>query len=251
MSVPDWLIAEPDAYEEYDLGPFKSGKEAEVFLVERVLGTRSCLLAHKRYRPRAVKTKGELQALGFQRSASFVNDHAYRAGRRIPDSRAQRAADTKTAFGRRVLATTWPAEEVAMLTRLWAAGVHVPYPVAATHDGVLMQYLGDRGGAAPPIARAHLARDEALVAAEQVVEDLHRMVAAGIVHADLSAYNILWWEQRAWIIDVPQAVDLTVNVHALDFLIRDLRNIGTWFARQGVFFDADEVFADLLTSAFG
>ena len=67
-----WLIADPEPYDEYDLGPFKTGKEAEVFLVERVARDgRSCLLAHKRYRPREVTHKGELQALGFQRASKF------------------------------------------------------------------------------------------------------------------------------------------------------------------------------------
>ncbi len=138
-----------------------------------------------------------------------------------------------------------------MLAKLWDAGVHVPYPVGPTDDGVLMQYLGDRAGAAPPLARARLSRDAAGQAAEMLREDLRRMVGAGVVHADLSAYNILWWEERPWIIDLPQAVDVLANVHALDFLLRDLRNVGGWFARQGVAFDPDEVFADLLGSAFG
>lgn len=253
MSVrpaPGWLIDAPDEYEEYNLGPLKAGKEAEVFIVERVLGDRSCLLAHKRYRPRSVTTKGELQALGFQRSSAFVNDHAYRAGRRVPDTRAQRAVDRMTTLGRRILAATWPAEEAAMLAKLWQAGVHVPYPVQSTDDGVLMQYLGDRCGAAPPLARARLSRAEAASAADMLVDDLGRMVGAGVVHADLSAYNLLWWEDRPWIIDLPQAVDVLTNVNALDFLQRDLRNVGGWFTRQGVAFDPDAVFADLLSAAF-
>jgi RIO kinase 1 len=248
LSNLDWLIAEPDAYEEYELGPLKTGKEAEVFLIERVLGDRSCLLALKRYRPRAVTRKGELQALGFQRSASFVNDHAYRAARRLPDRRAQRAADTKTAFGRRVLAAAWPAEEAKMLRVVWHAGVHVPYPVSDAGDGVLMQFLGDRGGAAPSLATARLDRQTSARAAAQVVEDLHRMVGAGVVHADLSPYNVLWWRDQAWLIDWPQAVDLAANVQALEFLARDLQNLAKWFSRQGVAFDADALFADLMGS---
>src|SRR6478736_6753452 len=92
-AAPDWLVTDPQDYEEYDLGPLKTGKEAEVFLVERVaLDGRSCLLAHKRYRPREVRYKGELQALGFQRAASFVNDRAYRNDRSISNSRDRRAA---------------------------------------------------------------------------------------------------------------------------------------------------------------
>ena len=87
-----WLIADPEPYDEYDLGPFKTGKEAEVFLVERVARDgRSCLLAHKRYRPRQVTHKGELEALGFQRASKFVNDRAYRDGRSLGNSRDRRA----------------------------------------------------------------------------------------------------------------------------------------------------------------
>lgn len=248
MSIPDWLIGEPDAYQEYELGPLKGGKEAEIFVLERVLGDRSCLLAHKRYRPRLVATKGELQALGFQRSAAFVNDHAYRAGRRIPDARAQRAVDRKTKFGRTVRATEWSAAEWTMLRRLSDAAVHVPYPIARTTDGLIMQFLGDRSGAAPTLAAARLSAADAAGAAALLLEDLHRMVRAGVVHADLSAHNILWWEDRTWIIDVPQAVDLMVNVQAYDFLIRDLRNVGAWFTRRGVAFDAETIFGELLSS---
>ena len=247
MSIPEWLIGEPDPYQDYDLGPLKGGKEAEVFVVERVLGPRSCLLAHKRYRPRRVSTKGELQALGFQRSAAFVNDRAYRAGRRIPDARAQRAVDRKTRFGRAVQATEWAGEEWVMLCRLSHAGVHVPYPVERTNDGVLMQFLGDRFGAAPTLATARLSSAEAARAATFLVEDLRSMVGAGVVHADLSAYNILWWEDRTWIIDLPQAVDLHVNIDALDFLTRDLRNVEAWFTRRCVAFDANALFEELLS----
>ena len=126
-----WLIADPEPYEEYDLGPLKTGKEAEVFLVERVAPDgRSCLLAHKRYRPREVAYKGELQALGFQRAASFVNDRAYRDGRTIGNSRDRRAIAKRSRHGKVMLRHDWPDNEFAMLQRLADAGVTVPFPVA-------------------------------------------------------------------------------------------------------------------------
>ena len=152
-----WLIAEPEAYDEYDLGPLKTGKEAEVFLVERVTPDgRACLLAHKRYRPRAVTHKGELQELGFQRVANFVNDRAYRDGRTLGNSRDPRAAAKKSRHGKLVLRDDWPDNEFAMLERLADAGVNVPFPVARTADGVLMQYVGDRTMAAPRLVHAGL-----------------------------------------------------------------------------------------------
>ena len=88
-------------------------------------------------------------------------------------------------------------------------------------------------------------------AAAQLVENLHRMVGAGVVHADLSVYNLLWWQERLWIIDVPQAVDISINGQALDFLHRDLVNVAGWFSAKGVAFDADAQFGELAAAAFG
>ena len=88
--LPEWLIPDEVDYVELDLGNLKSGKEAEVFVIERTYEGRSCLLAHKRYRPRKVKQKGELEALGFSGTSSFMNDHVYREGRRFRRSREQR-----------------------------------------------------------------------------------------------------------------------------------------------------------------
>ena len=241
-----WLIAEPEPYEEYDLGPLKTGKEAEVFLVERVSRARSCLLAHKRYRPRRVTHKGELEQLGFQRASNFVHDQAYRDGRAIGSSRDRRAVNKKSTYGRRVLGRNWPDHELEVLERLWHAGVTVPYPVERTADGFLMQYVGDRTAAAPRLVQARLDHASAQLAADQLVDDLRRMLGEGIVHADLSVYNLLWWHGRLWIIDVPQAVEIGANAQAFDFLHRDLANVGAWFTSKGVAFDADAILVDLM-----
>lgn len=242
-----WLIADPEAYEEYDLGPLKTGKEADVSLVERVAPDgRSCLLAHKRYRPRAVHHKGELEDLGFQRAASFVNDRAYRDGRSIANSRDRRAAAKGTAWGRTVLRQGWSDNEFEMLQRLVAAGVTVPVPVERTSYGLLMQYVGDRTRAAPRLVHAGLDRAGVERAAALLVADLHRMVGAGVVHADLSVFNLLWWDDAVWIIDLPQAVDIGTNPRAFDLLHRDVTNVAAWFRSRGVDVDAEQVFAELI-----
>jgi RIO kinase 1 len=77
------------------------------------------------------------------------------------------------------------------------------------------------------------------------------MVDAGVVHADLSVFNLLWWNDVVWIIDLPQAVDISTNSQALDFLHRDLVNVGEWFKARGVTFNSDDLFAELLAAAFG
>jgi RIO kinase 1 len=252
QSADGWLIADPEQYDEYELGSLKTGKEAEVFLIERVAPDgRSCLLAHKRYRPREVSRKGELEDLGFQRAATFVNDRVYREGRALGNSRDRRAVARRSRHGKSLLRNDWPDTEFAMLERLAGAGVRVPYPVARTSDGVLMQYIGTRSMAAPRLVHAGLDRAGARVAAAQLVENLRRMVVEGVVHADLSVYNLLWWEGVLWIIDVPQAVEIGTNEHALDFLHRDLVNVSAWFAARGVAFDASRLFGELVAVAFG
>jgi RIO kinase 1 len=246
------LINDPDPYDEYDLGPLKSGKEAGVFLVERVaLDGRTCLLAHKRYRPRDVRFKGELQALGFQAVAQFANDRDYRADRTFANSRDRRAAAKKTRYGKSILRNDWPDNEFSMLQRLAHAGVSVPFPVARTADGVLMQYLGDRVRAAPRLERAGLDAATLARAAELLVDNLRVMTVASIVHADLSVFYLLWWDDTLWIIDVPQAVDLATNDQAFDLLHRDLTNVAQWFRSHAVDFNVDDLFAELVCNAFG
>ena len=247
--MPEWLISDDVDYTERDLGSLKSGKEAEVFLVERSYRDLSCLLAHKRYRPRTVSHKGELEALGFQRANRFMNDLAYRDGRKFAKSRDQRAADRMTKYGKKLLTGKWTGHELDMMQQAWDAGVNVPYPVGARGDGMLMQFLGDAAGAAPRLAEARLSPAEVCSAREQLLENLRVLVGAGFVHADLSAFNLLWWEERLWLIDFPQAVDVTTNPHAFEYLYRDVANVGQWFARHGEPFGVDELYAELVATA--
>ena len=247
--IPEWLITDDVDYVERDLGNLKSGKEAEVFVLERTHAGRSCLLAHKRYRPRTVSQKGELEALGFQRGNRFMNDLAYRDGRKFAKSRDRRAAERMTKYGKKLLTGRWTGHELEMMQHAWGAGVSVPYPVGARGDGLLMQFVGDSDRAAPRLAEAKVGASEIRAAAVQLVENLRLLVGAGFVHADLSAFNLLWWEDRLWLIDFPQAVDVTTNPHAFDYLHRDLTNVGSWFARHGEVIDVDVLYAELVATA--
>jgi len=246
---PEWLIGDEVDYVERDLGNLKSGKEAEIFVIERSYCERTCLLAHKRYRPRTVSHKGELEALGFQRANRFMNDLAYRDGRKFAKSRDQRAADRMTKYGKKLLTGRWTGHELDMMQHAWDAGVSVPYPVGPRGDGLLMQFLGDSDRAAPRLAEAKICAAEIRAAAVQLIDNLRLLVGAGFVHADLSAFNLLWWDDRLWLIDFPQAVDVTTNPHAFDYLHRDLANVANWFARHGVVIAVDEVYAELIAIA--
>jgi len=249
-AIPDWVVL--DDYTDVDLGVLKTGKEAEISVVERTaVDGRSCLLALKRYRPRTVTHKGELQELGFDRAPTFRNDHVYRDGRRFTRrSRDARAIAAMTGYGKTLLNERWHGHEHDIMSRLWEAGASVPYPVESHDGGMLMEYVGDTTAAAPRLAQARLAATEVADAYGQLLENLRTFLEVGIVHSDLSAFNILWWRGGLWFIDFPQAVDVAHSPHALDFLHRDLTNICSWFSRRGVATDPEALFAELLAVTF-
>lgn len=245
--APSWLRNEPSV--DVDVGTLKTGKEAEVFLVERRYAAGSTvMLAHKRYRPRR-PAKGELRELGFQRATAFRNASVYHAGWHF-SSRDRRAVETHTAHGRDVIEHMWPVQEHAMLERAWDAGVSVPYPVERTEDGVLMEFIGDAGAAAPRLAQARLTDADLADAWAQLHASLRSLTAAGLVHADLSPYNLLWWGERLVVIDVPQAVEFATNPDAPDLLHRDLENVAAWFSRRGAPVDVEKTFVELLALAW-
>jgi len=243
--IPDWLIDEP--YHDVDLGVLKSGKEAQINLIERKgHDGRTGLVARKRYLPRQVTRKGTLEAMGVQHASTFRNDVTYREGRQFRKSRDRRAVDRMSTYGKRLLQDRWTGHEHGVMTRLWAAGMPVPYPLGYAEEVFDLEYLGDHDGAAPQLHAARLHRSQVAEAFDQLVDGLRTMVGEGVAHGDLSAYNLLWWDDRLWFIDFPQAVDIAANPLGLDFLHADVTNICGWFERKGVAADPEEVFADLL-----
>lgn len=257
--APPWLV-ENESYEDRPIGVLRSGKEAEVFLLERCFESGPRILAHKRFRPRHPK-QGELRELGFSKGTIYRADTVYRAGWNL-SSRVQRAVDNRSAFGDEVIAASWPSNEFSTLRRAWDAGASVPYALEITGDGVLMEFIGDWALpdeslglddldvrvplAAPRLSDARLAGDELRSARDQLLDSIKAMTRAQIVHGDLSAYNLLWWQGRLVVIDFPQAIDATENSAGPALLHRDLSNVGEWFARKGAAFDVERVFADLV-----
>lgn len=243
---PDWLIEEP--YDDVDHGVVKSGKEAQVNLVERIgVDGRSCLIARKRYLPRKVTHKGQLEAMGVQRSSAFVNDVQYREGRQFRKSRDRRAVERMSTYGKHLLQDRWTGMEHEVMGKLWRAGLSVPYPVGYADDVFDLEYIGNWDMAAPQLSAARLSPAEIADAFDQVLVGLRGLTAAGIAHGDLSTYNLLWWEDRVWFIDFPQAIDIAANLQGVDFLHRDVLNVCTWFQRHGLAIDPEDTFADLLS----
>ena len=241
-TAPTWVVDGP--YEDRPRGTLKSGKEAEIFLVERRFADHSVLLAHKRYRPR-YPSKGELRELGFSNSTRYRGDAMYKASWFLP-TRDKKAVMGGSRYGHELAAKLWPAQEFTTLERAWAAGASVPYPVELAGDGLLMEFVGDDTQAAPKLAQARLSVRDLPSAWEQLLDSLRAFTAGGLVHADLSAYNLLWWEGRLVVIDVPQAVEFTTNADAYDLLHRDLTNVADWFTRRGVSVHVEEIYAELI-----
>jgi RIO kinase 1 len=236
---PDWLVTDLAAIDT-ELGVLKTGKEADVFLIERAVpGTdRRCVLAAKRYRAAEHRM--------------FHRDAGYLEGRRVKESRMNRAMDGRTDFGRQVIAGQWAGAEFGALGRLYELGVPVPYPVQILGTEVLLEFVGrpDGSQAAPRLAQLRADTADLPDLWHQLVEALHLMAQAGYAHGDLSAYNLLVHNGRLVVIDLPQIVDVVANPGGPDFLARDARNVATWFAAHGVSHaDGDELAAELLRAA--
>jgi RIO kinase 1 len=245
---PEWLVPEP--HHDVEHGVIKSGKEAQVELVERIgdgPDVGSCLIARKRYLPRQVTHKGQLEAMGVQRASAFRNDVQYREGRQFRKSRDRRAVERMSTYGKKLLQDRWTGHEHDVMTTLWHAGAPVPYPIAYADDVFDLQYVGDWERAAPQLSAAQLSRAELGDAFDQLVLGLRSITATGYAHGDLSAYNLLWWQERLWFIDFPQAIDVAANLQGIDFLHRDVVNVCDWFERRGLDVDPEEVFADVLS----
>jgi RIO kinase 1 len=241
--VPDWVITSGDARQE-ELGSLKSGKEADVVIVERTLGDQTNLIAAKRYRDTDHRT--------------FRNDAAYRMGKEPRDGRTARAIKKQTHFGSAARSGVWAQAEFGMLCRLWDAGLPVPYPIQLSGTEVMLEYLGDEDGAAPRLSESRPSKELLEHLRDQAVAILWGLAGAGIVHGDLSAYNTLVWGETLYVIDLPQAAELTdvtrasqYNSNALDFLQRDCRNLLGWFAKKGAKTpDPDVLFGELVAAAF-
>jgi RIO kinase 1 len=236
--VPDWVVTDRAAVDT-ELGVLKTGKEADVFVLERAVeqpGGRSTLLAAKRYRSEEHRT--------FHRSSTYTE------GRRTRNTRDARALAKRTAHGRAVAAGQWAWAEWETLKRFWSAGVPVPYPVQIDGTEILMELVTVAGEVAPRLAQTR--PEPTLLASyyDQLRAAMTLLAADGIAHGDLSPYNILAAGDRLVIIDLPQAVDIVANPTGMDFLMRDCHNVCTWFAARGLDVDEDDLFAELLAAAF-
>jgi RIO kinase 1 len=202
-----------------------SGKEALVYVVRCGEDTR-CAKVYKEATQR-----------------SFRQAVDYTENRKVKNTRQARAMAKGSRFGRQAQEDAWQNAEVDALYRLAAAGVRVPKPYNFFEGVLLMELVTDEAGdAAPRLNDVKFTPEQAHAHHASLIKEVVRMLCAGVVHGDLSEFNILLAEDGPVIIDLPQAVDAAGNNHAQRMLLRDVENLRNFFGQFA---------PDLLRSDFG
>ncbi len=214
----------------------KGGKEANVYCCAASPETGLELLAAKVYRPRMFR--------------NLRNDKMYREGRELmtadgklgkPDDRMIRAVGKKTAYGQQVAHTSWLMYEYTSLERLYSAGAAVPRPISSAENALLMGYCGDAAQAAQALNEIALDEDEAKPLFAEALRNIEIMLQNGMIHGDLSAYNILYWDGAITLIDFPQVANARINSQAFKILQRDITRVCEYFDAQGVDSEPDTI----------
>lgn len=215
MKVPKRLqsLVEDGLIDEV-LRPLMSGKEAAVYVVRCGEEIR-CAKAYKEANKR-----------------SFRQAAIYQEGRKVKGSRQARAMAKGSRYGRQEQEEAWQSAEVSALFRLAAAGVRVPRPYDFVDGVLLMELVVDaEGNAAPRLNDVEMDAEIARAHHAFLIEQIVLMLCSGLVHGDLSEFNVLLGADGPVIIDLPQAVDAAGNNHAFDMLERDVGNMAAYFGR--------------------
>jgi RIO kinase 1 len=192
----------------------KSGKEATVYVVQ--CGDEI----------RCAKIYKEANQRGFHQAVHYTE------GRKVKNSRQARAMEKGSRYGRQEQEAAWQHAEVDALYKLAAAGVRVPHPFGFYEGVLLMELVADENGQpAPRLNDLDLTRGQALEFHAFLIRQVVLMLCAGIVHGDLSEFNVLVDAQGPVIIDLPQAVDAAANNNASRMLERDVENLAVYFGQ--------------------
>ncbi|MEO5560579.1 MAG: PA4780 family RIO1-like protein kinase [Dokdonella sp.] len=215
MKTPQGLLALiDDGIIDEVIRPLKSGKEASVYVVRSGQDVR-CAKVYKDMRQRSFQARAQ-----------------YQEGRKVRGSRESRAIAKSTRYGRKEQETAWKNTEVDALYRLDAAGVRVPKPYGFFNGVLVMELVTDAEGySAPRLGEVELSPEVARTYHAFMMGQIVRMLCAGLIHGDLSEYNVLVGPDGPVIIDLPQAVDAAGNNGALAMLERDVGNISASLGR--------------------
>ena len=214
MKTPQGLLALiHDGVIDEVLRPLKSGKEASVYVVRSGAEVR-CAKVYKDMRQRSFQARAQ-----------------YQEGRKVRGSREARAIAKSTRYGRKEQESAWKNTEVDALYRLAAAGVRVPKPYGFFNGVLVMELVTDAEGySAPRLGEVELSPEVAREYHAFMIGQIARMLCAGLIHGDLSEYNILVDADGPVIIDLPQAIDAAGSSVAASMLERDVSNLATFFS---------------------
>lgn len=188
-----------------------TGKEATVYLVRENNEKLYALKVYKDYETRAFKRNQE-----------------YIAGKYIHKKSEQKAIRKNNSFGKKLSHTVWIKREYFLLRRLYELNIKIPKPIVQVSNAILMEYLGDYNNPAPKLKDVVLQKSEAKKIYTIIENNIDTMYKNGIVHGDLSPYNILYWKNVPYIIDFPQALDIRNNPNVITILERDKMNMLKW-----------------------
>mgnify|MGYP001130261273 CR=1 FL=1 len=217
----------------------KGGKEASVYQCSSGQAVQAPFLAAKVFRPRQLR--------------NLKKDHLYRLDRDVLDENGNRIVDLgmlkaqrkRSVYGEQVRHQSWLAHEFQALKTLHAAGADVPQPYEMGENAILMDYIGDELTAAPTLNTIALKRGEVKPLYERVVHNIKIMLDNDIVHGDLSAYNILYFDGQITLIDFPQVVSPRRHRSAYQIFSRDITRLCEYFTRQGLRTNPAQLAADL------
>lgn len=218
------------AYVDELLFIIKSGKEATVYLAKSADGYS------------AVKMYTELKL------RSFKKDGIYRQGRFIGNARIEKAIDQGSKIGVNAHQILWVHEEFRQMKFLYEEGIPVPRPIASSGLVVVMEFIGEDEIAAPRISDLDLDKEEAEEAFAQSLKIIEKIVSTGRIHGDYSAYNLLWHNGKAVVIDFPQVINYISNNSAKELLRRDVSSLFKSFKKYKVnnYTDEEKTYNKLL-----
>lgn len=197
------------------LQPLKSGKEAQVYLAR--YDNKLCAL--KVYKNHEIR--------------SFNNVEKYVENWWIPSRTLKTAVKKKTRLGLQYVQDTWVGREFQLLRKAHTHGCNVPKPYGYVKNAILMEFIGDIHGPAPMLKDVRLTPSQAKQCTDSIFRDMCTLLELGYIHADLSAFNILWWKEKPVIIDFPQAIELNSCNSAHELIFKDFRNFAEFLEKFG------------------
>ncbi|MBI5358503.1 hypothetical protein HZB69_02640 [Candidatus Amesbacteria bacterium] len=164
---------------------------------------------------------------------NFKNTSEYLTGKFYKRLSERKAVAKNNKFAKKLKHKNWVKREFFMLEKLFNNGAMIPKPILQVEDAIFMELLGDEFTVAPRLCDIRLSTDEAMRTKDLILKNMELFWNSGIVHADLSEYNILWWKDNPYIIDFPQSIDVRTHPNSKELFNRDILAVQKYFSKYG------------------